>query len=129
MKCVAEFICMICLLVALTGCQRHILIDLVNESGDSIQVVDYSNGRTTVKTIANNSRLLLLSPVPLVIEMGGKEQQYFVRVPNEFLQSKFKGRVASLELDRDGKLYLVRIDEKQPTTHVDPQPAPFPIAP
>jgi hypothetical protein len=121
--------CTLCLLVILAGCQRHILINLLNSSGASIQVVDYNYGRITKTVIANNSRLLVLSPVPLVIKISGKEQEYFIRVPSEFLQSEFRGRIAYLELGGDDKMYLLRINEKSATTRVDPQPIPFPIAP
>ena len=118
------------LLGILTGCQRHTLIDILNESGNEIQVLDYSSGHPVAKTLNNHTRVDVLSPVPLIILDHGQERRYYIEsIPKAFIQSEFRGRLISVELGVDKNLYLLNFTDKPPSKRFVPQPAPFPIIP
>ncbi|MDB6021696.1 MAG: hypothetical protein JWQ04_1553 [Pedosphaera sp.] len=112
-----------------TGCQQRVLIDLLNESGFPILVINLSHGHPMERMVENHDRLLVLSPDPLTILEHGQERRYtFPIVPQEFIRSRFSGRVISIKLGSDQKLYVLRTDKAAPTDTV-PQPEKFPILP
>ena len=120
----------LCAALALAGCQRHVLIDLLNSSGQGVSVSALSFGKEKSYKIRNEARKSLLVSGPLIIETSGKVQRYSVpAIPDQLIRSKINGRVISLGLRPDGKLYLLSPKEKIPTIPMNPQPEPFPISP
>jgi len=121
-------ICRICfpaLLIFLVGCQRHVLIDLLNKSGREVQVVSGSHKKEALESLPDGIRGKFLGPNPLVLVINGKRQNYFMNsIPDGFIRSEFSGRVVSLELDIVGKIYLCSGESK---SRIIPQPKPFPL--
>lgn len=111
-----------------TGCQIHVLIDLLNDSGRDIQVEDYPHGRLVLRVVKNDDRISILSPDPLILHSRGKKIRYsFQSTPRETVHA----RVISVELRPDAKLCLLSQNSgrAQSSLPVNPQPVPFPIAP
>lgn len=120
--------CLLFCVLFLTSCERHLIIDLLNESGGQIRVVDEIRGEKKIKLVSDNDRALVHGTGPLIIIVEGKQREYrFQSFPAETIQSKFTGRVVSLALGHDGRLYVLKPDGKAPIERMNPQPQPFPI--
>lgn len=127
-----KLLLLVTVLQLVTGCQIHVLIDLLNESGQDIQVEDYPHGRLILRTVRDHGRISVLSPEPLVLHSREKEIRYnFQSVPKDAVHPRFVAHVISVELRPDGKLYLLTqgSGRNQPSLLMNPQPIPFPITP
>lgn len=117
-------------LVLLSSCTPKIRIDLLNESGVSVQIVDRSKAQETTTIVPNSGRALLRGSNPLIIRDGEMERSYSLNeLPEGFVRTTAKGLVLSVVLSADWKLYLLQPKEKPPTSKVAPQPLPFPVSP
>lgn len=117
-------------LVVIGACSRNIRIDLLNNSGRSVDVSDRSGSQVFFRTLSNGNRVLVEGQNPLIVRTTNTEWRFGLSVlPSGVVRTARRGLLLSVELGMDGRLYLLNPEEKPPVSRLSPQPPPFPLDP
>jgi hypothetical protein len=114
-------------ILSLASCTPIVRIDLVNETGLSIEVL--SGMPAKPRKLIDGRSLLFRTTNPLIVKIKGKERRYMITsIPPKLVRTTFRGLQITLLLGQDEKLYLAE-GKGRVVRKVESQPETFPVAP
>jgi hypothetical protein len=116
--------------LATTGCTPKVRIDLLNDTGQTLEAVVLSGGRSKIITIPTAGHAILDTPNPLVLHVGRIQRVYHIpKLPPSSVKTTLKGTVLHIALCSDERLYVRDPSGSWPAAKLLPQSPPFPISP
>jgi hypothetical protein len=119
-------------LLLMTSCHPGVIIDLFNNSRHELVVttINQRSEETTCKVKQNRVVRIGIAAKVRVDSPSGSWHYEFVVAPEEFWRRhNSMVSVINVQIEKDGKIYVLSPDTREVVTNFPPQPSGFPLVP